>query len=57
MVLYGIASEFYKISDREKETLTHEFLNAPTIHKKIVSVTAHATHLAVSHAIEYDLYK
>lgn len=54
MVLYGIASEFYKISDIEKETLTHLFLNTPTIHKKIVSVTAHATHLAVSHAVEYE---
>lgn len=54
MVLYGIASEFYKLSDEEKIKLTKLYLEKKTSAKKLVSVTAHATKIAVRQAKLYE---
>ncbi len=52
-LLFGIASEFYKLSDSERRDLRRCFLGAAAGHPHVttvVSVTAHATWLAVEEA-------
>lgn len=53
MVLFGIASEFYKLTDQEKDMLAGYFADFSTRKKKIISVTDHATYLAVEKAKKY----
>jgi dihydrodipicolinate synthase/N-acetylneuraminate lyase len=53
--LFGVASEFYKLSDYEREQLTEIFLSdCPDGFTAIVSVTAHATELAVAAAVRAE---
>lgn len=54
MMLFGIASEFYKLSDYEKSELARRFLAFPTRKKKFLSVTDHAAHLAVQKAKRWE---
>lgn len=52
-LLFGLASEFYKLSDAERRELQRRFLDAPrpvATAPRVISVTAHATHLAVAQA-------
>lgn len=52
-LLFGLASEFYKLSDAERAQLRRRFLVAAASRKQVtttVSVTAHATWLAVAEA-------
>lgn len=52
-LLFGLASEFYKLADREREELQRRFLEVFARVRgpvAVVSVTAHATQLAVEHA-------
>ncbi len=56
LTLFGIASEFYKLSDGEKENLSHIFmrnLRDANLYS-CVSVTQHATELAVTQAQQYE---
>ncbi len=53
-LLFGLASEFYKLSDSERAELRRRFLAAAQAAQgfaAIVSVTEHATWLAVQHAV------
>ena len=54
--LFGIASEFHKLSDREKDLLAARFLSAETGEPfyRVLSVTEHATELAVQRARQYQ---
>lgn len=54
MVLFGIASEFYKLSDSEREQLVGMFLGKRSTKLKVISVTAHATFHAVRLARQYE---
>lgn len=54
MVLFGIASEFYKLSDSEKSCLVRQFASFNSEKKKIVSVTDHSTYLAQENALLYQ---
>jgi dihydrodipicolinate synthase/N-acetylneuraminate lyase len=52
-LLFGIASEFYKLSDSERREVRRRFLAVAADHQPVttmVSVTAHATFLAVEEA-------
>lgn len=52
-LLFGLASEFYKLSDAERAALRHRFLSVAADRQHVVatiSVTAHATSLAVEEA-------
>ena len=56
ITLFGIASEFYKLNDYEKEALAHRFignLSDSTVFGAF-SVTDHATTLAVKRAKHYQ---
>lgn len=53
-LLFGLASEFYKLTDREREELQRRFLRRFALEPDrvaVVSVTAHATRVAVEHAV------
>lgn len=53
-LLFGLASEFYKLTDREREELQRRFLGIVARARgplAVVSVTAHATRVAVEHAV------
>ena len=55
VMLFGFASEFYKLNDDERARLRRVFLRATSRHNglaAIVSITDHATELAVHSAIE-----
>ena len=53
--LFGVASEFPKLTDKEKERLTELFLAHPNSHYfKAFSVTDHATEVAVDNAQRYE---
>ncbi len=54
-ILFGIASEFYKLNDYERSDLASLYLEKKNdTHKKILSVTDHSTDLAVIRAKEYE---
>lgn len=54
--LFGIASEFHKLADHEKDQLMQRFLGglAGSGLYRVLSVTEHATHLAVRRAQTYE---
>ena len=54
--LFGIASEFHKLNDREKDQLAHRFLGglAGSGLYRVLSVTDHATEPAVRRARNYQ---
>ncbi|MEM9423354.1 MAG: dihydrodipicolinate synthase family protein, partial [Spirochaetota bacterium] len=54
MVLFGIASEFYKLSAGEEDALLGIYASFPTAKKKIASITDHATFLARHKAQAYQ---
>ncbi|WP_104399638.1 dihydrodipicolinate synthase family protein [Vibrio penaeicida] len=56
LTLFGIASEFYKLSQKEKASLSSWFCETTTKSNvfSCISVTEHATELAVQQAIEYQ---
>lgn len=56
ITLFGIASEFYKLSDAEKHQLAQVFCNltADTSVYSCISVTQHSTTLAVQQARQYQ---
>ncbi len=54
MVLFGIASEFYKLCDEEKTTLVEAFVTHQTSKQRVISITDHASHLAVKKAVQYQ---
>ena len=54
-ILFGIASEFYKLTDDEKKKLVDIYLNTGnSTSKKIISVTDHSTEVAGKKAVEYE---
>ncbi|WP_199271617.1 dihydrodipicolinate synthase family protein [Paraglaciecola sp. L3A3] len=56
VTLFGIASEFYKLNDAEKQQLTEIFIStlADTNIYRCISVTEHSTELAVKKAKMYQ---
>lgn len=55
MTLFGVASEFPKLTDREKSELVEIYLDKP--HKEIykaISITDHSTEVAIKKAQEYQ---
>ncbi|UGA56670.1 dihydrodipicolinate synthase family protein [Vibrio sp. VB16] len=56
LTLFGIASEFYKLNLYEKENLADCFHEITSKHKILscISITEHATELAVEQAIKYQ---
>lgn len=53
--LFGVASEFPKLTDAEKEVLTETFLAHPDHHfYKAFSVTDHSTEVAIAKAKHYE---
>ena len=54
--LFGIASEFHKLADREKDLLATRFLAAEPggSFYRVISITEHATELAVQRARQYQ---
>ena len=56
LTLFGIASELYKLNQDEKRELSHWFqeITATSQVFSCVSITEHATELAVKQAIEYQ---
>ena len=56
VTLFGIAGEYYKLSEAESDQMVHVVVDA--CHKKgipsIVSVTQHATEVAVKRARQYQ---
>lgn len=55
LILFGIASEFYKLNDFEKEQLVDIYLqNNGFQTKKIISVTDHSTELAIHRSLSYE---
>ncbi len=57
LTLFGIASEFYKLEEEEKKRLAGLFLGAMagTGVYRCISVTDHATKVAVKRALEYQM--
>jgi 2-keto-3-deoxy-L-arabinonate dehydratase len=57
LTLFGIASEFYKLEEEEKKRLAGLFLGAMagTGVYRCISVTDHATEVAVKRALEYQM--
>lgn len=56
ITLFGIASEFYKLTEQEKQQLTKIFLSTIDQSKqyRCISVTAHATEIAALQAKTYE---